>query len=54
MVAITHSNDYNARMWSDIMDTDNKFTYISSHDDSSLLIDIIEINGYLFRGMRNR
>ena len=24
MVAITHYNDYNARMWSEIMDTDNK------------------------------
>ena len=48
MVAITHNNDYNARMWTDIMDTANSFIYISvirisSYDDSICYIDIIEI-----------
>ena len=30
MVAITHGNHYNARIWSDIMNTDNSYIYIYS------------------------
>ena len=49
MVAITRSNDYNARIVRDIMDTANSFIYlvyiirISLYDDSICYIDIIEI-----------